>query len=379
MTRRDPPPVARDTLSKALDHRRHRPELAAQAIGSTLAERVRLDEAVPARDLSAMDGYAVRAADTPGELSVAGASRPGDPWSGTLQEGQAVRVLTGGPVPDGADAVAIQEVVEGDGDRLTVPETSPGANVVPKGKAVEGREHVPAGTRLDPALAETLASQGVELVTVRDPPSVQVVPVGDEIVDGDVIDSVSPVIVSLLHRHGVPAHRLDPIPDTADALARALRTDEDLVVTIGGTGPGSRDETRDLPYGSPIVDGVHVKPGKPFHARTLPQEAVWTALPGNPTSALFTFRALVLPALLEAAGTPSACGRPSSPQTVAERLDPHRSKWHIRPVSVHPDGIRPVGDGPSLATGWWRGADGLVLLQPEEGLDPGDRTEVMYW
>lgn len=378
MKGRPSPLSGRQLISQALESSERRRFPPAVAIGFTLAEDVTLDRARPPTPLSAMDGFAVRSEEVPAELRLSGTARPGDPPPGPLQSGQAMRTLTGAPVPEGADAVVMQEDVTSTGERFRIPAVRSGANIVPAGKAVEAGTVVPAGTKVGPGLAETLASQGIDEVDVRALPRIRLAPLGDELVSGRIQETVCPILEQLLAAVGASVDRLDPVGDDPQTLRKVLGGPEPVTITTGGTGPSIRDPARRVEVDELLFEGLNVKPGKPLRAAVLEDDGLWIALPGNPTSAIFTFRAIVLPSLLHASGHASGPRRRAR-HRVAEPLEPHPKKWLIAPVRIEEDGVHPISQGPSLATGWWLDADGLVLLMPSTRIEEDALVEVMHW
>lgn len=350
-----------------------------QAVGRRTARPLMLPRSEPAHPLSAMDGYAVRDADVPGTLPVVAETTPGDPAPGALEEQTAMRSLTGAPVPDNADHVVPLENVREKGDAIHVPTRPSKSNIVPTGRAVQAGERISSGTRIDPGLAETLASQGFDRVPVRDLPPIQIAPLGDELVDGTVNDTVAPLIDHLLADEPGIVERLAPQPDSETVLEALMADAPEILITTGGTGPSKRDAANAYDGNNRLFDGVNVKPGKPVQASRTGPQGVWIALPGNPTSALFTFRTLVLPVLRKHLTVGRAVDTKRAVHRVRTPIDGHPKKWKIVPVHLDREGISPVGEGPSLATGWWRGSDGLVLLRPATRLDEGTRAEVLFW
>ena len=284
----------------------------AGACGRVLCEDVACAADVPAAPRSAMDGFAIRSADVPGALRIAGSVRMGEAAEGALRPGEAVRIPTGGDVPAGADAVVPIEDVRADGERIRIDEAvSAGENVTPAGSDMRaGEVLLRRGRRLTASDVGILATLGCEDVDVYRRPRVAIVSTGDELVaigqapgPGQVRDSNRWAIAALAERLGAePVHVPTPKDEPAaieaalrEALARA-----DAVVLTGGSSVGERDLTPEIVdrLGEPgvVVHGLRIKPGKPTVLALAGAKPV-IGLPGNPTSALVVFDAVGAPVL----------------------------------------------------------------------------------
>lgn len=336
----------------------------AQAQGRILAEPVVAPWTLPALPNSAMDGYAVRGEDIgaateahPVRLPVVGVALPGHPWEGTLGPGQAVRIMTGGPVPHGADSVVRVEHTQAGTDRdvAVVLGTDAGRNVRPAGEDMQaGETLLRAGRRLTPGALATLASVGLHAVPVRRRPRVGVLGSGDELVavqdlaedvgpirdrvrEGRaILDSNSPMLVAQVREAGGEAVALPTTRDTEGAIAtsidRALAEDLDLLVTIGGASMGTHDLLkRVFEERGCVVDfwRSKIRPGSPVSLAHLPRpqasDLPVLGLPGNPASAFVTFEVLGRPMVLAQQGTrnvrrPEVICQATGPLTGAEAL-----------------------------------------------------------
>lgn len=288
-----------------------------EALGRVLAEPVAAAIDVPNYTNSAMDGYAVRAADVaePGaELVEVGESFAGHPFDGRLAPGQCVRIMTGAVLPDGADAVVMQERTERDGGRIRFAQACrPDANVRRAGEDVpRGRTVFDAGRRIGSADLGVLASVGAAEVSVRSRPRVaffstgdEIVPVGEPLAPGQIHDSNRHTLFGLLTELGVEVHDLGIVPDVPEALDAALERAAafDAVLTTGGVSVGAADYVLDAleKAGSVGFWQVAMKPGRPLAFGRL-GDALFFGLPGNPVSAMVTFIQLVRPALIRLAG-----------------------------------------------------------------------------
>jgi molybdopterin molybdotransferase len=284
------------------------------------AGRVLAEAAVAAVDLppfpsSAMDGFALRASDTPGSLPIAARIAAGRPAPRPLEPGEAMGIATGGVVPQGADAVVpIERVVEHD-NVLEVPNpVEPGANVRPRAGDVRAGEAIlPAGVRLGPVQVGALAAAGVAQAACSRRPRVAVLTTGTELRapgeplgPGEIYESNGAILAAQLASAGAVVERLAPVADdeTAhrEAIARGLQAD--VLVTSGGVSVGPHDLVRRVEAELGVEEvfwRVAVKPGKPVSFGVRGRTLVF-GLPGNPVSTLVTFELFVRPAVLALQG-----------------------------------------------------------------------------
>jgi molybdenum cofactor synthesis domain-containing protein len=288
----------------------------AEAEWRVLAEEVSAARDVPPFDRSAMDGYAVRAADTsaaradaPVWLDLAGAVYTGEVWHGEIGRGQCLEIATGAPVPAGADAVVMVERTRRAGSRVAVLEpVAGGQHVVPRGRDMRAGHAVLApGACLTPARIGVAAAVGLTQLLVYDRPRVAIASTGNEIVDpgapagpGQIFDVNRATLPPLVRAHGGTPVVLAPVPDTLDDLRGALddARDADLVVVSGGSSVGERDLLVDAvrERGEVLFHGLAVKPGKPTLLARLDHQLL-LGLPGNPTSCLSNAYLLLIPLL----------------------------------------------------------------------------------
>ena len=280
----------------------------AHAAGRFLAEDARATVDLPPFASSAMDGYAVRAADTPGRLPVTARIAAGSPAAGGLASGEALGIATGGVVPEGADAVVPVEYVVGYDNEVEIPESVVrGANVRPRGGDVRtGDVVVAAGTHLGPAQVGALAAAGIADVVCSRRPRVSVVatgtelrPVGALLGPGEVYEANGAMLAVALASAGADVRRYETVADDASAhretFTQAL--DADVLVTSGGVSVGPHDLVRrvlDELGVEEVFWGVAVKPGKPISFGTREQTLVF-GLPGNPVSSLVGCELFVRP------------------------------------------------------------------------------------
>jgi molybdopterin molybdotransferase len=352
----------------------------AEAAGRVLAEPGRAAGDLPPFDSSAMDGFAVRASDTPGALRVVGQSAAGSPFDGTLDQGQAVTISTGAVVPAGADAVVPVERTTGE---VTVERVEPGENIRPTGGDIRaGDVVVEEGTMLRPAQVGALAAAGIPRVRVARRPRAVVLPTGSELRPpgtllgpGEIYESNSVLLAAQLASAGAEVTVLPPVADdedaTRDALERGL--DSDVLVTSGGVSVGPHDLVRRLLAelgAEEVFWRVAVKPGKPVAYATRGETLVF-GLPGNPVSSFVAFELFVRPALRALQGA-----RDPGPHWLAGRLSVplRRNAERDQLVRARRDGdlLEPIVGQESHMIARSAAADALVLVPRGEGvLDEG--------
>lgn len=266
--------------------------------------RVLIIDIVASRDqppfaASAMDGFAVRAADTPGRLRLIGESTSGRGFDGHLAAGTAVRISTGAPLPDGADAIVMQEDVTRDAEMVKIPLTPFGRHVRRRGSNfTAGTVLLRAGQKLDGMALALAAASGCAVLPVARRPRIAILCSGDELVAPggapgpvQVFDSASYGIGGFIEEWGGASLRLSIARDDIGALATAAEQglrDSDLLVVLGGASVGDHDHARPalMRLGLDLaVEKVALRPGRPTWFGITPQGPV-LGLPGNPLSAL---------------------------------------------------------------------------------------------
>lgn len=301
-----------------------------QALGRVLARDVAARLTQPFADVSSMDGYAVRAqdvADAPVTLTQIGESAAGGHFAGTLGPGQTVRIFTGAPLPEGADAVVIQEVTEVDGTTITMKEpTTPGRFVRKRGLDFNaGDVLLKAGTRMGPRELGLAAAMNAPWLAVARKPTVAIVATGNEVVmpgdplgDNQIISSNSLLLQGFIEQWGGRALNLGIARDDETSLHALLDAARgaDLLVTIGGASVGEYDLVRKV-LGDEGVDmgfyKVAMRPGKPLIFGHLGNTAV-LGLPGNPVSVGVSSTVFLRPALQTMMGqNPDDTANPSRP------------------------------------------------------------------
>lgn len=312
----------------------------ADAAGRVLAEAGLAQVDLPPFDSSAMDGFAVRAADTPGSLPVVFRIAAGHPAPRALESGEAMGIATGGVVPAGADAVIPIEYVVDHDNRVEIPEAvRAGANVRPAGGDVErGELVVPAGLRLGAAQLGALAAAGVAEVMCASRPRAAVLATGSELRHpgeslrpGEIYEANGLIVAAQLRSAGVDVVSVETVRDDRAAHRSALERglESDVLVTTGGVSVGPHDlvraELADLGV-EEVFWGVSVKPGKPISFGERNGRLVF-GLPGNPVSALVGFELFVRPAVLALQGVSEPLPRfELAPVTEAVEPNAHRDE-----------------------------------------------------
>lgn len=397
-------------LRPVTDHQRHVADLLARpggwpteqvpldaARGRVLATAVAASEPLPSFDNSGMDGYAVRAAEVAGasaeqpvRLPVAGDVPAGAPV-GDLAPGTTVRIMTGAPVPRGADAVVEVEVTDGGTETVTITAArQEGSFVRPAGGDVAvGDEVLAAGAVLGAAQLGVLAALGVREVEVRRRPRVLVVSTGSELAEepepgsGQIRDANGVLLSAAVEDAGaVAVRRLWVADDVGGFLARIddelSGGDVDLVLTSGGVSAGAYEVVKDAlgPRGVEFLK-VAMQPGMPQGSGRVSGVPV-VCLPGNPVSALTSWEVFVRPALRAAYGHPLP-QRPVVRARLTEALTPLPAKrqWRRGRLDRATGEVSPWGPAGSGFLGWFAGADALIDLSPgTTPLAPGDTVDV---
>jgi molybdopterin molybdotransferase len=312
------------------------------AMGRVLAEPVVAPHDVPNFANSAMDGFAVRSVDVRspgGVLEIVENVAAGQVATRSVGPGQAIKIMTGAPMPEGADTVVrVEDTAEDDQKVEIATAVEPGTSVRPPGGDVEAGSTVfPAGTRLTPAHLGVLATIGVVRPAVSIRPRVAVMSTGDELVAPDtavlapgmIRDSNRPMLASMVTETGAQVVDMGRIPDDADSLRAALghaASQTDVIVTSGGVSMGEYDVIKMVLSKEAKVDffQVAMKPGKPQGFGTL-GGVPFFGLPGNPVSVLVSFEQFVRPAVLAMQGA-DALLRPRVMGVAGEDLESDPAK-----------------------------------------------------
>jgi molybdopterin molybdotransferase len=284
-----------------------------KSLGLVLAEDVVADMDMPPWDKSAMDGYAVRSADVqmPVELKVAGEIPAGKTAKKPIEPGQAIKIMTGAPIPEGADAVVPVEKTQSSGDLVMIRDPFPsGANVCKRAEDIrKGDVLIRAGSVVRSQEIGIMASVGVHAPKVFRRPTVAILTTGDELVevdkkpgDGQIRNSNAYSLAAQIAQIGVPYAYLGIVPDVREALASKLdqaMKAADVVILTGGVSAGEYDLVEDVmtSKGIQIVfERVAIKPGRPMVFAKSPDKLLF-GLPGNPVSTFVTFEVFLRPAL----------------------------------------------------------------------------------
>ncbi len=299
----------------------------------------------PPNDVSSMDGYAVRAGDLPGRLTVIGEAAAGHPFAGTLAAGTAVRIFTGAPVPDGADMVVMQEDTERDGDAVTIPVTGKAGRFIRR-RGLDfavGETGLLAGTTMEPRRLALAAAMNHATVPVHRRPRVAILSTGDELVEpgtapapGQIVSSNALAIAAIIRRAGGVPTQLGIAPDRLDATLAHVREarlrGHDVLVTSGGASVGEYDLMREVIAAEGAELGfwkIAMRPGKPLLMADLgPMRLL--GLPGNPVAS-FVCAMLFLVPLLHRLG-----GRPDGPRAGEDAI----LGAHVGPNDLRADHLR---------------------------------------
>ncbi|XP_044127559.1 gephyrin isoform X2 [Bufo gargarizans] len=381
-------------------------------MGRVLAQEVYAKDNLPPFPASVKDGYAVRAADGPGDRFIIGESQAGEQPTQTVMPGQVMRVTTGAPIPCGADAVVqvedtelIRESDDGTEElevRILV-QARPGQDIRPIGHDIKRGECVLAkGTHMGPSEIGLLATVGVTEVEVHKFPVVAVMSTGNELLNpeddlmpGKIRDSNRSTLLATIQEHGYPTINLGIVGDNPDDLLNALNegiSRADVIITSGGVSMGEKDylkQVLDIDLHAQIHFGrVFMKPGLPTTFATLDIDGVRKiifALPGNPVSAVVTCNLFVVPALRKMQGILDP--RPTiikARLSCDVKLDP-RPEYHRCILTWHHQEPLPwaqsTGNQMSSRLMSMRSANGLLMLPPKTEqyveLHKGEVVDVM--
>ena len=395
---------ARERLREAVSsHGRTETVPLSTAAGRTVAESVTARRAVPHYDRAAMDGFAVRAEDTfgagdrsPAVLGLGGHAEDGD----EVVPGEAVRVHTGSELPPGADAVVMVEQTDTIAEDVEIFDAvGEGENVAPAGEDVEaGRPLYEPGHQLRPSDIGLLKSTGVTEVKCYQPPTVGVVPTGEELVQadpapGEIVETNGLTVAQYVERWGgVPEYR-NVVTDDEHALRAAIQRDltKDVIVTTGGSSVGERDLLPSVvdDLGEVLVHGIGVKPGHPAGFGVVEDTPV-IMLPGYPVACIVNAVQLLRPATKWAGHMPVS-GLPETEAVLDRKIASEPGVRTFARVQLDRDGsaLDESGDPPTaiptrasgagvlssvaLADGW------VVVPEEREGIPEGERVAVQDW
>ncbi|MFI4978605.1 MAG: gephyrin-like molybdotransferase Glp [Solirubrobacterales bacterium] len=363
--------------------------------GRVLADDIVASVSLPTHPSSAVDGYAVRAAEGGKRLRVIGESAAGRPFERSLEAGTAIRILTGAVLPQGADCVVMMEDVSLSGDVVTVPGgLRAGQNFHAPGADLRAGERVlTAGMLLGAAEIGLAAALGLAELPVGRRPRVALLSTGDELVEvgktldrGQIHDSNRWALLASLLEAGAEVRLLGIGPDEPDALRRLVvdaLAGADVLVTSGGVSVGTHDLIKPLleSLGEVHVGRVKLKPGKPFTFATLPDRKLAFGLPGFPVSSLVTFEVFVRPALRKMQGF-AQLQRPTLPVRLGYDARATADRTEYQRVTLRREGQDLVaistGSQSSSRLMSLAGAHALVRIPPgDQGIKSGTRLEAM--
>jgi molybdopterin molybdotransferase len=366
------------------------------AAGRVLAAPVLSDVDVPGFDRATMDGYAVAAESTQGATSynrmplvVIGDSLPGRAFNGSVAAGEAVRIMTGAPLPSGSDAVLPFEFAEdGAGDCVTVlAAVSPGKHVGRRGEdVVRGTTLFERGRVLRPQDVGVLSSIGVAQVRVVRRPLVRLVVTGNELLPSGsrpheyrIADANGPMLAALVARDGGIVDFPGLVPDEADAVRDALHADADVVIVSGGSSVGIEDLAPALVarHGELAVHGIAMRPSSPTGLGRIGDRLVFL-LPGNPVSCLCAYDFFAGRAIRALGGRTKAWPYRPIRAPLARKISSPIGRLDYARVQVVDGVAEPLAvGGASVLTSTTRG-DGFVIVPAEsEGFPPG--ADVKVW
>lgn len=296
------------------------------SLNRVLAENIYSRDNLPPFNKSAMDGYAIKSQETiiatkdsPSQFLVQGVIKAGDYYSGRLERGQALKIMTGAPLPAGADAVLeIEKIEKKDNQIFIYQKVEPGTNIIKLGEEIsEGQLALSKGQIIRPAEIGLLASLGYKSIKVYGRPKVALLITGDELINieeqltrGKIRNSNEYSLHALVIGAGAEAISFGIIPDNIDILREKLRLafeQADLVISTGGVSAGDYDFIKDVlvQIGAQIkFSSVAIKPGKPLTFATYNGKTFW-GLPGNPSAVINTFEQFVKPAIQKMMGRDS--------------------------------------------------------------------------
>ena len=385
------------------------------AAGRVLATSIVSDVDVPGFDRATMDGYAVVADTTDGAtpytplmLAVIGESLPGRPFAGTVGAGEAVRIMTGAPVPAGCDAVLPAEWVEpermaeadsdrgSDRDRPGVPvggrikataSVSPGKHVGRRGEDIAaGTTVLAAGRLLRPQDVGALSSIGIADLQVVRRPRVRLVITGNELLPAGsrpepfrIADANGPMLAALAERDGAVVDFPGLVPDEAEAILTAMHADADVVLVSGGSSVGAEDLAPMLlaAHGELAVHGIAMRPSSPTGMGRLGERIVFL-LPGNPVSSLCAYDFFAGRAVRVLGGRPSAWPYRAVRGRLTRKISSPVGRLDYARVRVIGDTVEPLAvAGASILSSTTR-ADGFVIVD-ENSEGYGGGAEVTAW
>ncbi len=381
---------------------RAEPVAVTDCAGRVLAEDVRAEVDVPGFRRAAMDGYALRGEDSfgassydPLSLRIVGEAYPGRPHPGAVGAGEAVRIMTGAPVPEGADAVVMAEVCQEAEGRVAVREAvAPRRNVGEVGEDIRAGEVVlRAGRRLRAQDAGLLASIGVAEAPCRRRPRVRILVTGDELLPAGtrpsgarIVDSNSVVLSALVRRDGGELLPFGILPDRAERIRAELAAPgADVVLVSGGSSVGLEDHAPRLvaELGRLDFHGVAMRPSSPAGVGRVPGdegERLVFLLPGNPVSCLCAYEFFAGPSLRALGGRSRAWPHRRRRLPLARKIASAVGRVDYVRVAIESGRVVPLAtSGASILSSTVRAAGAVVVPRELEGMPEGETVEVLLY
>jgi molybdopterin molybdotransferase len=369
----------------------------AECAGRILAKPVVSSVAVPSFARSMMDGYAVRADDTLGAgqynrlpLAIVGEALPGRPFAGEVAAQQAVRIMTGAPLPCGADAVLPAEVTEAEGGTVfALDSVSPGKNVGQVGEdVVPGAVVLASGRRLRPQDVGLLSAIGQSEIEVVRRPVVALVITGNELLPAgtrpagcSIADANGPMLDALVRRDGGVPRSLGIVADDPQSISAAMQTEADVVLVSGGSSVGMEDHAPRIlaELGKLALHGIAMRPSSPTAMGRIGNKLVFL-LPGNPVSCLCAYDFFAGRAIRRLGGCPSQWPYRRERLPLGRKLVSQVGRVDYARVRVSGGLVEPVAiSGASLLSSTVV-ADGFVVLEADsEGLPAGAEVDVWFY
>ena len=366
--------------------------------GRVLAEDVHAAVSVPSFARSAMDGFALRGEDSfgasdydPIRLKLLGQSLPGRPFGGRVGAGVAVRIMTGAPLPEGADAVAMAEVCEERGESVAITEpVAPHKNVGAIGEDIRAGELVlHAGRKLRAQDAGLLASLGVARVLCHRRPRVALVITGDELLPpgaqpsgSRIVDSNSVVLSALVARDGGVLRSSAPLPDRREVIRLALASsDADVILVSGGSSVGVEDYAPGLvaELGTLDFHGIAMRPSSPAGVGRIGEKMVFL-LPGNPVSCLCAYEFFAGPTIRALGGRSRAWPHRRVRLPLARKLSSQIGRVDYVRVAIEAGLVTPLAtSGASILSSTVRAAGCVIVERGREGMAEGEEVEVLLY
>jgi molybdopterin molybdotransferase len=369
-----------------------------ESAGRVLARPVTAEVDVPGFPRSAMDGYALRGEESfgasgydPIRLRVVGLSLPGNPFGGSLSAGEAVRIMTGAPVPEGADAVIKAEVCEEADGFVSISESvAPRKNVGVIGEDIRrGDAVLKAGRRLRPQDAGLLSSIGCAEISCVRRPRIRLVVTGDELLPAgsrpagsQIVDSNSVVLRALVARDGGVSLPFEILPDQPERIREAMAQDDaEVVLVSGGTSVGQEDHAPRLlsELGELVFHGISMRPSSPTGIGRIGERFVFL-LPGNPVSCLAAYEFFAGPTIRALGGRSRRWPHRRQSLPLARKISSEIGRTDYVRVAVENGLATPLATaGASILSSTVRAAGAVIVPRELEGMPEGASVEILLY